>query len=182
LAGIGVWLLSCQPTGDPNDTTPPEFLQMTVTVERVTDGFDEPPVDATGGLTLDDVQRNRRIILEATVADDQSGIKQVRLDGDTDWDCITPGDDLAENRHGALGGPPDEERTSGTVPPGRPALRNVTFTLDPFSGNSQRLVCPPSDLATELLMEVTLLATNGNDIVGESPEISVEYLPRPPGP
>jgi hypothetical protein len=182
LAGIGVWLLSCQPTGDPNDATPPEFLQMTVTVERVTDGFDEPPVDATGGLTLDNVQRNRRIILQATVADDQSGIKQVRLDGDTDWDCITPGDDLAENRHGALGGPPDEERTSGTVPPGRPALRNVTFTLDPFSGNSQRLVCPPNDLATELLMVVELIATNVNDIVARSPEISVEYQPRQPGP
>jgi hypothetical protein len=73
---------------------------MTVTVERVTDGFDEPPVDATAGLTLDNVQRNRRIILGATVADDQSGIKQVRLDGETHWDCITPGDEFGEHMHG----------------------------------------------------------------------------------
>ncbi len=180
LAATVVWLVACQPTGDPNDTTPPGFLQMTVTLERVTDGFKEPPVNATSGLTLDDVQRNRRIILQATVADDQSGISQVRLEGETEWDCITPGDDLAENKHGTLGGPPDEERASGTTPPGRPAARNVTFTLDPFSGNSLRLVCPPSDLATELLMEVTLVAINGNGLEARSAQVSVEYQPRPP--
>jgi hypothetical protein len=181
VVGTTLSLIACQPTGDPHDTTPPEFLQMTVTVERVSDGFEEPAVDATAGLTLDDVQRNRRIILQATVADDQSGIKQVRLDGDTSWDCITPGEDLAENKHGTLGGPPDEERQSGTVPPGRPAARNVTFTLDPFSGNAQRLVCPSSDLSTELLMEVTLVSSNGNDLEVTSPVVSIEYQPRPPG-
>jgi hypothetical protein len=180
LTAVGFWLVACQPTGDPNDSTPPEFIQMTVTVERVTDGFQEPSVDATPGLTLDNVQRNRRIILQATVADDQSGIKQVRLEGDTDWDCITPGEELAENKHGTLGGPSDEERTSGTTPPGRPALRNVTFTLDPFAGNAQRLVRPPTDLATELMMEVTLVATNGNDLVGRSKQVSVEYQARQP--
>ncbi|HEY4607339.1 MAG TPA: hypothetical protein VIH55_06780 [Acidimicrobiia bacterium] len=178
---MGVLVAGCGPTGDPKDTTAPEFLQITVTVQRVTDGFNEPPVDATSGLTLDDVQRNRRIVVTATVADDQSGIKQVRLRGDTDWDCITPGDDLAEHKHGTLGGSPDEERLSSTTVSGRPALRNVTFTLDPFEGNALRLVCAATDESTELLMGVTLVAINGNDVEGTSPGISIEYQPRPPG-
>jgi hypothetical protein len=181
LAAASVLLGACDPTGDPNDATPPEFIQITVTVQRVTDGFEEPPVDATSGLTLDNVQRDRAIIVEATAADDQSGIKQVRLRGETDWECHTPGDDLAEIKQGTLGGPPDEERASGTTVSGRPALRNTTFTLDPFNGNSQRLVCAPTDDASGLLMTVNLVATNGNELEGVSPLISVEYQPRPAG-
>jgi hypothetical protein len=174
-------LIGCNPTGDPNDSTPPEFLQVTVILERVSDGLREPSIDATSGLTLDNVQHNRRVIVQASVGDDQSGIMQLRLRGESDWDCITPGEDLAENKHGTLGGPPDEERSTGTVPPGQPALRNGTFTVDPFAGNTLRLVCPPTDHATELLMVFRLLALNGNDIEGRSNQISIEYLPRPPG-
>lgn len=176
-----VCMVGCRPTGDPNDATPPEFLQMTVTLQRVTDDFEEPPTDSTSGLTLDNVQRNRRVIVEATAADDQSGIKQVRLRGETDWDCITPGDDLAEHKHGTLLGPPDDERSSSTTMAGRPAIRNVTFTVDPFEGNALRLVCAASDEATALLMSFNLEATNGNDVLGISPDISIEYQPRPPG-
>jgi hypothetical protein len=105
----------------------------------------------------------------------------MRMRGDTDWDCVTLGDDLAEHKHGTLGGPPDEKRSSSTTVSGRPALRNVTFTIDHFEGNSLRLVCAATDEATELSMEITLLATNGNDVEGMSPPISVEYQPRPPG-
>lgn len=126
-------------------------------------------------------RRDRLIIIEATAADDQSGIKRVRMSGETDWECHTPGDDLAELKHGTLGGPPDEERSSSTTVTGRPALRNVTFTIDPFEGNALRLVCAATDEASELLMEVTLLATNGNDVQGMSPPITIEYQARPPG-
>lgn len=174
-------LIACTAAGDPNDGTPPEFLQVTVILERVTDGFLEPPIDATGGLTLDNVQRNRRVIVQSSVADDQSGIKQMGFTGEADWQCITPGDDLAEDKHGTLGGPPDEERSTGTTPPGRPAIRNATFTLDPFDGTTLRLDCPATDESTELLMAVTLVALNGKDVEGRSEEISIEYLPRPPG-
>ncbi len=173
-------ITACNPTGDPNDTTPPEFLQITVTVQRVTDGFEEPPVDATDGLTLDNVQRDRRIIIEATAADDQSGIKRVVLTGGTEWDCITPGEELAEHNQGDLAGMPDETQSTASTS-GPPALRNATFTVDPFSGNSQRLVCPATDETSELSVTINLVATNGNDVQGRSPRISIDYQPRPPG-
>ena len=47
---------------------------MTVTVQRVTDRLEEPPVDAISGLTLDNVERDRRIIL---TEDDFTRLRQL---------------------------------------------------------------------------------------------------------
>ena len=76
---FGIWLVSCGPASGARDTSRPEFIEMTVTVQRVTDRLEEPPVDAISGLTLDNVERDRRIILRATVADDESGLEPVRV-------------------------------------------------------------------------------------------------------
>jgi hypothetical protein len=74
----------------------------------------------------------------------------------------------------------DEELSGGATPTGRPAMRNVTFSLDPFADDDQRLVCPPTDLAGELLMEIVLVAENGDRLEARSAEVSVVYQPRKP--
>jgi hypothetical protein len=173
-------IASCKPAGDPSDATAPEFLQITVTLQRVTDEFEEPPIDATSGLTLDNVQRDRRIIIEGTAADDQSGVERVQLTGGSEWTCLTPGEDQAQIMQGDLAASPQEGQPTSTDSV-LPALWNSTFSVDPFQGNSQRLVCPATDEASELTVNVRVRATNGNGIEGQSPEIEISYQARPPG-
>ena len=181
LMALALAVASCDNKVDPADTTPPVFDGLTVEFRRVSDNLLEGPVDARNGYVVDNVQRDRRIVVKVSATDPESGVRNIRLAiGEYEFECRTPGSEFAEYKHGTFTPLPDAERT-GTTVSGTPSLRNATFTFDPYEGNALRLVCPATDETTPLIVTLKVAATNGNGLKATSPEISITYLGRPPG-
>jgi hypothetical protein len=170
----------CTPPADATDTTGPEFAQITVTAERVTDGFKEPAVDATSGLTLDQVQLDRSFVIKATVGDPQSGVSEVHAAIDAKWTCTDPITEIGSAFNPMIDGTSVEAK-SGQAPSGAPAVRNATFEVDPLP-TSPRLPCAPTEDSSPIELAITIKATNGNGIGVTSPKISITYQARPAGP
>jgi hypothetical protein len=178
---MAVAVAGCNPPAGGHDTTGPDFAQITVTAERVTDGFDEPAVDATGGVTLDHVQLDRRFVIKATVGDPQSGVSEVHAGIDAKWTCSDPASGLGSAQNPLIDGT-SEEAKSGQAPSGAPAVRNATFNVDPLGRVTPRLPCAPTDDASPITLQITIHATNGKGLVSASKAISITYQGRPAGP
>jgi hypothetical protein len=182
VAAVSLGAAACTNPVDPSDTTAPEFVTVTLTLVRVTDGRSTGPLPAEGGRIVRNVERDRRIVVDATAGDPQSGVRSIELVGaEVGWTCQTPGDDRAEARRGSLDPNSDAVR-DGSAAPGSPSVRSARFTHDPFEGNALRLVCPAADDASELTVRFKVRATNGNGRTTDTGEIAVVYRGRPAGP
>jgi hypothetical protein len=163
----------------PSDTSPPAFVQTTITFYRVPDGAQVgSAIVPPAGLTTSNVARDRRFVIATTAGDNESGISTIQAGMEMSWNCSHVLDNLAVNKHATLDSRPDEEK-NGTAAPGNPLLRNAHFSLDPFDANPLRLVCPAKDDAGPLTVEATLFPRNGQGLTANSGPIIVVYGPRP---
>ena len=163
---------ACRGPSPTQDSTPPGFIQVTVAVQHVLNGYTEPPIEATQGLTLNSVHRDTRIVVVATVGDQQSGVSSVTLIGEAVWDCTSPDGKTAQNKHLTFAVQSDEAQ-NGTAGAGNPILRSAHFTRDPLEGNPLRLVRPAADDASALTMTLTPQATNGAGLPASAPDIVI---------
>ena len=163
-----------------NDTSPPSFIQNTITFIRVSDNVQVgseiiPPT----GLTKSSVPRDRRFVIAASAGDNESGIASIRLQGGISWGCIARLDNIGTNKQGALGAPSNEEKNN-TSTPGNPRLRSAHFTIDPFDGNPLRQVCPCTNDSGPFSANITLAVRNGKGLETTSAPITVVYAPQSP--
>lgn len=163
-----------------NDISPPSFIQNTITFIRVSDNLQVgAQIIPPAGLTKSSVPRDRRFVLAASAGDNESGITSIRLQGGVSWSCTARLDNIGTNKQGTLGAPSDEEKNN-TSTPGIPLLRSAHFTIDPFEGNPQRLVCPCTNDSGPLTATLTLVARNGKGLETTSAPITVVYAPQSP--
>ncbi|WP_151898950.1 hypothetical protein [Nitrosospira lacus] len=163
-----------------NDTSPPSFIQNTITFVRVSDNLQVgSEIIPPAGLTKSSLARDRRLVIAASAGDNESGIANIRLQGGISWSCTARLENIGANRQGTLGAQSDEEKNN-TSTPGNPLLRSVHFTIDPFEGNPSRLVCPCTNDSGSLTVTITLVARNGKGLEATSAPITVQYAPQLP--
>lgn len=162
-----------------SDTSPPSFIQNTITFVRVSDNFQVgSEIIPVAGLTKSSVARDRRFVIAASAGDNESGIANIRLQGEISWSCTARLDNIGTNKQGTLAARSDEENNN-TSAPGNPLLRSAHFTMDPFEGNPRRLVCPCTNDSGPLTTSITLVVRNGNGLETTSAPITVAYAPQP---
>lgn len=163
-----------------NDTSPPGFIQNTITFVRVSDNVQVgSEVIPPAGLTKSPVARDRRFVIAASAGDNESGIASIRLQGEIGWNCTARLGNIGTSRQGTLSVRSDEEKNN-TSTQGNPMLRSAHFTIDPFENNSSRLVCPCTNDSGPLTVSVTLVARNGKGLETTSAPITVRYAPQQP--
>lgn len=168
------------PTRPDDDTTPPGFIQNTITFVRVSDNLETgSEVIPPAGLTKSSVPKDRRFVIAATAGDNESGITGIRLQGGMDWNCTARLESIGTKKQGTLSVQSDEEKNN-TNTSGNPLLRNAHFTIDPFEGNPSREVCPCTNDTGPLTVSVTLVARNGMGLETSSEPITVNYIQQPP--
>lgn len=163
-----------------NDTTPPGFIQNTLTFFRVTDNLQVgSEIIPAAGLTKSPVSRDRRFVIAASAGDSESGVASIHLQGGISWNCTSRLSNVGSNKQGTLSALSDEENNNTSVP-GTPLLRSTHFTVDPFLGNPSRLVCPCTDDSGPLTTSVTLVARNGKGLETTSGPITLVYAAQGP--
>jgi hypothetical protein len=172
---------SCGLPGDiSRDTTAPTFIQIRVVYQRVSDGLEVgSEVIPSTGFSRANLARDRRIILGVSVADNESGVQSVWIDGSGQWSCITPGAERGGLQQDITLPKQSDEERNGTAATGTPKIRNAHFTIDPLSDYNNRLACSPSDDETEFDVRVTIRARNGKGLEVASASITFTYLRRP---
>jgi hypothetical protein len=163
-----------------NDTSPPSFIQNTVTFVRVSDNLQVgSEIIPPAGLTKSSVARDRRFVVAASAGDNESGIASIRLQGEIGWNCTARLENIGTNKQETLSAPSDEEKNNTSIP-GNPLLRSAHFSIDPFEGNPLRLVCPCTSDSGPLTVSITLVARNGKGLETTSAPITVGYAPQLP--
>jgi len=159
------------------DTTPPAFVQVRIRFVRATDGLEVGTQIVPAGGFAATVPRDRRFVIEATAADNESRVALIRQARSYTWTCNAPEGTLGTAQSPLLDSRSDEE-VAGTNPAAPTLLQNAHFTEDPFSGSASRRVCSCAMDSTALTAAVTLSATNGAGLVGSFGPIVVTYPPQ----
>ena len=100
-------------------------------------------------------------------------MESITLEGDVTWYCTTPGG-LETHNILELAGISDEVR-DGTSARGHPLIRTAHFTLDPFEGNPNRLVCARTDDSSAVIVSFNINVKNGNACVTRSEQITFSW-------
>ncbi len=162
------------------DTSPPAFIQNTITFVRVSDNFQVgTEIIPPAGLTKSSVARDRRFVVAVSAGDNESGIASIRLQGGTAWSCTARIESKASSQQGTLSVPSDEVKNN-TSTAGNPLLRSARFTIDLFDGKPARRDCVCTDDAGPHAVTFRLVARNGKGLETTSAPITVRYLPQLP--
>ena len=159
----------------------PQFVQITVTFVRVSDGqaVGQVVVPAAGYTNMG-VAGDRRVVIKATVGNNPGGVSSIALTGESTVDCQTPGEATAQRQSGTLAAICDEVK-AGTSAPGSPALRNATFTVDPLDNRPDRRACGCArNILAPFTNDIVLVAQGGNGTSLRSPRIRIGYVSTPP--
>ncbi len=114
------------PTPDAGDLTPAQFVQIRAVYQRVSDGLEVgSEIIPASGFSRARIARDRRIILAITVADNESGVESITLDGEANWECLN------NPVQGEAFHPQSDEVRNGTAAPGHPLIRTAHFTINP---------------------------------------------------
>ena len=163
-----------------NDTSPPRFIQNTITFVRVSDNLQVgSEIIPVAGLTKSSIPRDRRFVIATSAGDNESGIANVRLQGEISWNCTARVNNIGTLRKGTLAARSDEENNN-TSASGSPLLRTAHFTVDPFEGNPRRLVCPCTNDSGPLTVSITLVVRNGKGLETTSAPITLAYAQQSP--
>jgi hypothetical protein len=162
------------------DTTKPDFVEIRVSYQRAVDSVNvASEVIPTSGFVRRDISRDNRIALSVLAVDVESGISNTLLGiGEYRWTCEDPLTSTAELKIATLVKTSNETR-GGTAVPGTPYVRLSTFTFDPFSNNSRRLVCRETENASTLSIKLDVQTVNGKGLASTTGQIEFLYLPRP---
>ena len=160
-----------------HDVTPAAWIDIEVVYQRASDGARMgTEVIPSSGFVKRNLSRENRLVLSTLVGDAESGVARIRLvSPEEKWDCVSG--DLGQHNVATLDGLSDEER-GGSGADGLPILRQAHFTIDPFNGNTKRLVCPSGQDSTKLTVTFRIEATNGKGLRTTTGQIEFVYVPR----
>jgi hypothetical protein len=163
-----------------NDTTPPAFIENTLSFVRVPDNLQVgTEVIPTTGITKSPVARDRRFVIAASAGDNESGIASISVTGAASTSCNMQLDGTVTNPAIQLGTQSDEVK-SGTAATGSPALRSAHFSIDPFAGDATRHACSCRANAGPLTATLRIVVRNGKGLVTTSAPITVVYPAQAP--
>jgi hypothetical protein len=181
---VGAMILEtgcCNPRGGV-DTTPPGFLSLRAEYIRVTDGVSvgSESIPWTGFTKTNQIGRDRRLRLVASVGDSESGIAAIVAPlEETAWNCLNS-DGTAQGHKLPFDGRSDEEH-QGTLPGGA-AVWNATFTVDPFEGNPLRLICGQTATQSAVTLSMRIEVRNGAGLTTSSGLLKFTWAGRPATP
>jgi hypothetical protein len=175
---LALLVTSCDRPQNGGDASPPDFLSLSARYVRVSDGLEVGQEDVSvAGFSSNVIGQSRRLELVAVAGDSDSGIVAVERQGEMVWTCVDLGSDLATRRVATLDRRSDEVRAGGG--PTGTTLGVGTFTVDPFGGNPQRLICPRAQEQSPVVLTTTITARNGAGLTVTTGPL-VFYLGRAP--
>jgi hypothetical protein len=168
-------LQACGPRNDPSDSTPPQFVEITLTFERVADSLDTGTVIIPPeGYTHGQIARDRRLVVKASAGDGESGVQDIYLTGGYSWTCSDGS--IGQSKQGTFRLP------TGDSISGNPSLANATVKVDPFEANPLRILCGISETEAPLVVQFKVYVTNGRGMETTSGPIAITYQGRAPSP